>query len=215
MKIFDISVSITPSTPVWPGDPNVNLKTIGAIQDGDSVNITEIQMCVHTGTHIDAPSHYINTGATIDQIPIEKLIGKAAVIEMDTQVDVITESILVNHPQWEVIQSVKKVLFKTRNSAFWQSESLDFRQDYVGIDTSGAQVLANLDLDLIGVDYLSISTFHDSERPHLILLSKDIVLLEGIDLSAVQPGIYNLFCLPINILGCEGAPARVILAQQA
>lgn len=214
MKTIDISLPITPDLPVWPGDPHVKLTSVGAIAHGDEANVTEVHMCVHTGTHIDAPKHYFDNGKAIDQIPLEKLIGKVLVVEIAFSISTITETILKNHPQWDAIAEAEKVLFKTRNSELWAKNILTFDQDFVGIDGSGAEILGDIGLDLVGVDYLSIAPFTDSLNPHQLLLSRDVVLLEGVNLMHVQPGTYELFCLPLNIVGCEGSPARAILVER-
>ncbi len=213
MNIFDISLPIDANMPVWPGDPSVILRQVSSIDRGDDANVSQIKMSVHTGTHIDAPKHFINNGKTIGQIPLEKLIGDVLVVSIDDEVEVISEEVLQNHPQRSSIENASKILLKTRNSKLLNEHKNDFYEDYVGIDASGAAFLAQLDLDLIGIDYLSIAPFNDTTEPHLILLAKEIVLLEGIDLSNVEPGIYQLFCLPLSILTSEGAPARVILVN--
>jgi len=213
MKVYDISLPISPHMPVWPGDPPVELQQISSIQHGDHANVSQIKMSVHTGTHIDAPHHFINSGKTINQLPLEKLIGQVLVMEIDEDVDIITESVLTNHLDWPMLNTEKKVLFKTRNSALWKTHPTAFQSDYVGIDKSGAACLANLGLDLIGMDYLSVTPFNETLEPHQILLAQDIILLEGINLSEIERGIYQLFCLPLNIENCDGAPARAILMQ--
>jgi arylformamidase len=211
MKIIDISVPITTTMPVWPGDPSIDLVQISSITSGDSANVTRITMSVHTGTHIDAPKHFIESGITIDQIPLDRLMGEVLVIEIDPQVNVISETVLKAHPNIDQLLTTKKVLFHTRNSNLWEQFPDSFEQNFVGIDTSGAHYLQQFNLDLVGIDYLSIAPYDDTELPHQILLSGGSILLEGLDLSDAPGGIYELFCLPLNILGCEGSPARVFL----
>lgn len=133
---------------------------------------------------------------------------------IDDDVDVISDQILESHPDRHVLDQATKVLFRTRNSSLWHAHPNTFQTDYVALNASGAALLATSNLDLIGVDYLSIATYHETSEPHQILLSKEIVLLEGIDLSNIPGGFYELFCLPLNIKGCEGAPARVILIDR-
>lgn len=215
MKIYDISIPITPSMPVWPGDPPVDLQQVSAIASGESANVTRISMSVHTGTHIDAPKHFIDTGKTIGQIPLEKLVGEVLVIQIDHSINVISKQELQLHPAIDLLKDARKVLFRTRNSKLWYQSPSEFRKDYVGIDASGAEFLAGLGLDLIGIDYLSIAPFDEALVPHQALLAKDIVLLEGLDLSNVPAGVYELYCLPLNLPSCEGAPARVILVDRA
>jgi arylformamidase len=214
MKIYDISVPITPDMPVWPGDPAVKLQQVSAISSGESANITHLSMSAHTGTHIDAPNHFLDNGKTIGQIPLEKLVGDVLVMQIDDSENLISELVLQSHPAIDQLKVARKVLFRTRNSSLWRISPNEFRKDYVGIDASGAEFLAGLGLDLIGIDYLSIAPFDDALIPHQTLLIKDIVLLEGLDLSHVAAGIFELYCLPLNLPGCEGAPARVILVDR-
>lgn len=213
MKIYDISVPITQSIPTWPGDPLVELRQESAIAAGDSANVSHLSMGVHTGTHIDAPKHFIDDGKTVDQIPFTKLIGDVLVLVIDRNENVISERVLKTHPDRVLLESASKVLFRTRNSTLWQSDPHTFIKDYVGIDKSGAVFLNQLKLDLIGIDYLSIAPYEETEEPHQILLTNETVLLEGLDLSDVTGGNYELFCLPLRLPGCEGAPARVILVD--
>lgn len=215
MKIYDISVPITTDMPVWPGDPAVELQQVSAISSGESANITHLSMSAHTGTHIDAPKHFIDNGNTIDQIPLEKLVGEVLVMQIDDSVNVISELGLKSHLSIDHLKDARKVLFRTRNSSLWRTSPNQFRKDYIGIDAAGAEFLAGLGLDLIGIDYLSIAPFDDALAPHQILLAEDIVLLEGLDLSNVPAGVYELYCLPLNLPGCDGAPARVILVDRA
>ena len=215
MKYIDISVPITSELPNWPGDPQVSFHVLSAISLGDESNLTQISMSLHTGTHIDAPKHFFDSGLTTDQIPLEKLIGDVLVVGMDNSVDVITEYLLQTHPQWAEIKQAKKILFKTRNSNFWHTQSHKFRTDFVGIDTSAANLLTQFNLDLIGIDYFSVAPFDETSSPHQVLLSREIVVLEGIDLSNVNPGFYQLICLPIKVFECEGAPARAILMDSS
>jgi arylformamidase len=210
-RTFDISVPISTTSLIWPGDPVVTIRQMTSISNGAESNLSQIRMSVHTGTHIDAPAHFIEGGKTIGDIPLEKLIGEVLVVEMGEAIAVITEESLINHPKHLAMMQARKILFKTRNSQLWHEDPLVFNEDYVGIDTSGAAYLSKLDLDLIGIDYLSISPFNDLEKPHQILLGRDIVLLEGIDLSQVPAGVYQLYCLPMKLQACEGAPVRAVL----
>lgn len=210
-KIYDISLPITDQMVVWPGDPQVTIRQVSSLAEGDSSNLSQIRMSVHTGTHVDAPRHFLQDGKTIGEMPLEKLLGKAVVTELPESVDVISERVLETALDPDLFNAVKKVLFKTRNSKLGLLFQSSFDESYVALDTSGAQYLAQFDLDLIGVDYLSVAAFHDTHLPHQILLQKEVVLLEGIDLAEVPAGVYELTCLPLNLAACEGAPARAIL----
>jgi arylformamidase len=211
LMIYDISTPISSNTPVWPGDPPVSLRHLSEIEEGDNATVTEVQMSVHTGTHIDAASHFISGAQTVDQIPLDKLIGQVLVLDIDPAENVITKKVLKSHGLHQKLLAARKILFRTRNSNLFQASSPTFQTDYVGIDSSGAEYLVQFKLDLIGVDYYSIAPFTETREPHVILLEKEIVLLEGINLSSVAEGFYQLFCLPLNFIGSEGAPARVIL----
>lgn len=211
MKIYDISIPISPLMAVWPGDPPVEIQPISAIDQGADVNVSQISMSLHTGTHIDAPKHFINEAKTIEQIPLHKLIGKTLVIDLGKNINVINEQVLFSHPKYHDLLTIKKVLFKTKNSLLWDSSPNTFVTDYIGIDATGAKVLAELNLDLVGVDYLSVAPYHATEEPHILLLEKETILLEGINLQGVPQGIYDLYCLPLPIVGGDGAPARSIL----
>ena len=213
-KIIDISLPISPDMAIWPGDPKVTIRQVSSLEKGDSSNVSQIRMSVHTGTHIDAPLHFLKEGKSIGDIPLSKLVGRALVMDMGEDVAVITRSVLESHPQLDALKAAQKVLFKTRNSSFQQSWGDHFHEEYVALDASGAAFLSEMDLDLIGVDYLSVAAFHDTDIPHHLLLRKEVVLLEGINLAEVPQGFYDLYCLPLNLADCEGAPARAILISE-
>jgi arylformamidase len=210
--VFDISLPITEDVVVWPGDPKPTIRQLSSIEEGHSSNLSQIRMSVHTGTHIDAPRHFLEDGKTVGEIPLEKLIGKALVAVLPDSVSLITKAVLQAYIDPVFLRAVKMVLLRTRNSTQGLLTKPDFDESYVALDTSGAQFLANFDLDLVGVDYLSVAAYQDTTLPHQILLKKEIVLLEGITLADVPEGIYNLTCLPLNLVTCEGAPARAILS---
>ncbi len=212
-KIYDVSLPITPEMVVWPGDPQVTIRQVSALERGDESNVSQIRMSVHIGTHIDAPLHFLRDGKPIGDILLEKLVGKVVVLALPDDVGVISRAVLEKHPHLHLLDEIKKVLFKTRNSSSALAEAIEFDKAYVGLDTSGAQFLSRFDLDLVGVDYLSVAAYHDTDRPHEILLAREVVLLEGLDLAEVPAGIYDLYCLPLKLAGCEGAPARVILVE--
>lgn len=213
-KIFDISLPITQDMVIWPGDPKVTIRQVSSLEKGDSANVSQIRMSVHTGTHIDAPLHFLKKGKSIAEIPLEKMIGEVLVMDLGEDVDVISSSVLENHPQIETLYTIPKILFKTRNSHLWKEGKNYFVEDYVALDSSGAEFLGKFDLDIIGVDYLSVAAFNDTEVPHQLLLKREIVLLEGIILAEVPAGIYDLYCLPLALAVCEGSPARAILISK-
>jgi arylformamidase len=212
-QIHDISLPIEPTMPVWPGDPKVAIRQMSSISQGDHANVSQIRMSVHTGTHIDAPRHFLADGKTVGEIPLEKLIGRALVLEISADIPLITDAVLKTHPKAGLMSEIKKVLFKTQNSRILRDSPHEFIESYVGIDPSGASFLAERGLDLIGIDYFSVAPFNQTLEPHQILLGAAIVLLEGINLLNVEEGIYHLYCLPLNIVESEGAPARAVLIE--
>ncbi len=207
-RIYDITVTITNNLPVWPGDPEVRLERISKIEEGESANVSRVSMSVHSGTHMDAPYHFVPQGKTIDVLPIEALIGPAQVVVVQDRVGVITRQVV---RECGVQAGVERVLFKTRNSQFWPGK--EFRTDFVGVDEGGAEALVELKLRLVGIDYLSIAPYHESGPAHNILLRSEIAILEGCDLTQVKPGLYTLIALPTKFGGADGAPVRAVLVE--
>jgi arylformamidase len=205
--IYDVTVPITNTMPVWPGDPPVRL-TVKSHLSRDkthTVRLTSVEMGSHTGTHIDAPFHMIDDGKQLEQFPLERLTGKATVVEVPG-VRFIGRSEL-DRLNWSGAQ---RVLFKTENSKHWQDGK--FYADFVYLEPDGAEFLADRGVQLVGIDYLSIDRFKSESHPsHFALLKKDILIIEGLNLSAVPAGEYTLVALPLNVQQADGAPARVIL----
>jgi arylformamidase len=211
MKIIDISIPISSETPVWEGEKGISISQTMKI-DGKSVfNVSRIEMGVHAGTHVDAPYHVVKDGDKVDQIPLDALIGEVHVVKVPDHISVIDEDYLKDLP---IIHSIERVLFKTKNSEFWINDKYTFNRDFLALNSQGAKYLSNTNLRLIGIDYFSISCMSDLVKPHKILLQKGIYILENIDLRHVQPGRYDIFCLPMKITGVEGAPARVVLLER-
>jgi len=208
MKIYDISLTITPELPVWPGDPKVVLERIYKIEEGANANVSRMDLGVHTGTHVDAPHHFVHGAKTIEQLDLEVLIGPVQVVALPETVTTITAAVLEQaglHPHCQ------RVLFKTRNSAYWTQPVQRFQTDFVGIDEGGARWLVEHGLRLVGIDYLSIAPFKKSRPTHEALLEAEMIVLEGVNLSEVPAGDYTLYCLPLKLGGSDGAPARAIL----
>jgi len=163
---------------------------------------------VHAGTHIDAPFHVFEKGNTANQIPLDTLIGCVQVVEIPDGISVIDKNCLM---KLNFQDGIDRILFKTSNSVYWETDPFSFNKEYVAINSEGAMYLADMDLRLIGVDYFSVSPYDDLKQPHMILLDRGIVLLENIDLRQVVPGTYELICLPMKIIGTDGAPVRAVL----
>jgi arylformamidase len=207
-KIIDISLSISAALPVWPGDPPVWIERTSKMEEGGSANVTALRFGAHTGTHMDAPYHFLENGRTIDEIALEELIGLVQVLEIDAGVDLITAPVL---DSLKIDPAVDKILFKTRNSILWSQKNSTFFEDYVAIDESAAHLLVNMGFHLVGIDYLSVAPYGDQTPVHRILLGSNVILLEGLNLADVQPGLYTLLCLPLKLAGSDGAPARAAL----
>jgi len=210
VEIIDISLPISPSLPVWPGDGAVVLEQVSSMDHGAHDNVSKLAMSVHTGTHVDAPHHFLNDGRTVEGLPLDILTGPASVVLIPKEVKVISSATL---NAAGIPKGTQRLLLKTSNSTFWESASWKFETDFVAIDAEGADWLVRGGFRLVGVDYLSVSPYKNSLPTHQSLLRAGIVILEGLDLSAVSPGIYDLYCLPLKLVGSDGAPARAILIK--
>ena len=207
MHTYDITLALSPDLPIWPGDSSFALEQVEKIADGAGANVSRVTMSVHMGTHVDAPDHFLGNGKTIEKLPINLMIGRAYVVYLpDT--DLITASTLENA---EIPPRTRRILFKTRNSEAWTRREKNFRTDFVALSPDAADYLTNRGVKLVGVDYLSVAPFHNARPAHEILLKAGIIILEGLDLSVVAPGRYTLYCLPLKLVGSDGAPTRAIL----
>lgn len=207
MRVYDISIGITPEMPVWPGDPPVELERVEHISDGANANVSRFACGVHAGTHVDAPVHFIDGEAGVESLSLRVLNGRAYVVYLPEAV-VIDEATLEGAG---IPPRTRRVLFKTRNSEYWENGVNIFQKDFVAVDASGAAWLVRKGVQLVGVDYLSVAPFGESREPHRILMENNVVIVEGLDLSQVAQGRYTLHCLPLKLVGSDGAPARAIL----
>jgi arylformamidase len=211
MPIYDISVAISPeTTPTYPGDPGIEIVSWAAIARGDAANVTLLRFGAHTATHLDAPAHFIEHATQVSALPLEVLIGEARVVELGDEVRAIEAS----HVAANVPAGTARVLFKTRNSNFWQSDGRTFREDFTYLTAEGARTLDERGVRLVGIDYLSIEKFKsETFETHTTLLSAGVVIVEGLDLRGVAAGVYELICLPLKIAAGsgDGAPARAVL----
>lgn len=210
MTIYDISLTISPNLPTWPGDPRPQLEQYESMDKGALYNVTRINSGVHLGTHVDAPRHFINDGRTVEQLPLEVLTGPCYVVQLPDGVEAITSEVL---ERTEITSEMKRILFGTRNSKLWAKGETEFQTDFVAITEDGAEWLVERGIQLVGVDYLSVAPYSDPIPTHLILLKAGVVVIEGLNLSNVMRGFYDLYCLPLKIAGSDGAPARAILIQ--
>ena len=208
MKIYDVSLPISPALPVWPGDPAVVLEQTSSMDAGAHDNISRLACGVHTGTHVDAPHHFLNDHRTVETLALDVLVGPAQVVQIPGDVKVVNAEAL---EKAGLSAGIERLLLKTSNSQLWERGENTFYQDFVAISADGADWLVRYGIKLVGIDYLSVAPYHQSIPTHRALLTAGIIIVEGMDLSAIQPGRYELFCLPLKLVGSDGAPARVIL----
>lgn len=212
MTIHDISIPLTNNTPVWPGDPAPTFRLASSIDAGDVVNVTRMEMATHTGTHLDAPRHFIKDGNPIDAIPLETLVGPCHVADF-TALRAGSEITAKDLEEAGIPGETRRLILKTDNSRRLSEAGNVFFTDYVSLSDSGCAWVVSRGILLVGIDYLSITPFEHPMAGHLTLLTSNVAILEGLDLSAVEHGGYNLWCLPLKTIGTDGTPARAILAR--
>ena len=210
MRIYDVTVSVSPAMPVWPNNPGVELERMNEIEAGANSNVSRLAMGVHSGTHVDAPVHFIQGTPGVDTLKLEILIGRASVIHLPRVVRVTAPDLAAA----KISPRTKRLLIKTRNSDFWANGDREFHTDYVGVGPDAAEWLVRRGIQLVGVDYLSVAPWKESRPTHEILLKAGVVVVEGLNLSTVKPGLYQFICLPLKLIGCDGAPARAVLIKQ-
>jgi arylformamidase len=205
MTWIDISVPLRTGMAHWPDNPDVRIDLIKDLAKGDSASVSKLSMGSHTGTHMDAPAHFIQGAAGIDAMPFSATVGKARVIEFRGR------SIEPEELRRHRIRRGERILFKTSNSRrCWKTDR--FIEDYVYVSRAGAEFLAERKVRVVGIDYLSIAGFgREPVETHRALLAAGVWIIEGLDLSRVTPGAYELICLPLKVAGGDGAPARAIL----
>lgn len=202
MALHDISVPVRPGMIVYRGNPGVEIERALTIAGGDGANVSRLTMGVHTGTHIDGSLHFYDDGSGVDALPLGAMLGSCLVIAIDEPGEAIDRATL---EAAAIPAGTERVLLKTPNSRLWDRDR--FTHDFVRLDGSGAEFVLERGIALIGIDYLSIG----DRDAHLALLGAGVVALEGLDLRAVEPGAYELICLPMKLMGTDGTPARVLL----
>jgi arylformamidase len=205
---IDISVPIYEGMVHWPGDPPVEIAHPMHLDHGHVCTVSRLAFGAHTGTHVDAPSHFLRGARGVDSIPLEAMVGPARVIEI-----LETAAIGATELSGRRIQRGERILLKTTNSArCWNSD--EFVPDFAHLTIDGAVCLADLGIRTVGIDYLSIGHGDDGPAVHQALLGGQILIIEGLNLSGVVPGEYDLVCLPLKIRGGDGAPARALLRRR-
>lgn len=208
MKLYDVSVPVYEGMPAWPNDPGISLKLASSFAKGGHSNVTHMEMGAHTGTHMDAPFHFEPKGYGIDQIPLEVLIGPCRVFDLVDIPGHIDRATLEKCD----LRGVTRVLFKTKNSRHWANGVREFDKGFVAIVADGAEYLVALGARFVGVDYLSVEPYGSKDHlVHHTLLRANVAIVEGLNLTDVPAGDYELIALPMKLKGADGAPARVVL----
>jgi arylformamidase len=205
---IDVSVPIRGGMLHWPGNPEIVVTQTEDLRRGDVATVSSVSLGVHTGTHVDAPVHFILDGSGVDAIQLERLIGPARVLDLGD-----VARIQPGDFERREIRAGDRLLFKTRNSRYWKEK--DFRPDYACLSPEAARWLVERRVRTIGVDYLSVGAMDAGPETHQPLLAAGICVIEGLDLSRVDAGLYDLICLPLRLEGLDGAPARVVLRRSA
>jgi arylformamidase len=201
VRVIDVTVPVRPGMPVYPGDPEVRLERVESIADGAPANVSRLDFGVHSGTHVDAPVHFVEGASGAEMLPLDALVGPAVVVD-GTGVQALDASVVAR-----VEPGAQRVLFRTSNSQLWARA--DLVEEYVELTEDGARALVALGVRLVGIDHLSIG----GEATHRVLLQAGIVVVESLDLRQVEPGRYTLVCAPLKLVGSDGAPARVLLLR--
>jgi arylformamidase len=211
--LYDVSAALTPGLPVWPGQQGLRRRLVLDRAKGDPATVSDLCLGAHSGTHIDAPAHFIVGGGTVASLPLEVLIGPAVVVDLSALPARVSSSDLERCP---IPAHTQRLLLRTRNSGWTRDQ--DFRPGFVALDASAADWCVDNGIRLIGIDYLSIEAFgsEDQGNPvHHRLLRAKVVILEGLELEAIDSGLYQLVALPILAAAAEAAPARVVLTRLA
>ncbi len=213
MRIHDVTLTLRPDMPTWPGEKGPTVEPLKRIARGDSSNVSVVTFGDHTGTHVDPPVHFIEGGHAIDALDVDVLVGPCRVVAYEED-DHISGKWLASA---RIARGTERILFKTRNSELWRDPRHAFDKDFIALDETAAHWLLEAGVKLVGVDYLSIEPFGSGRigHPvHVALLGAGVVIIEGLDLHEVDPGAYEIACSPLKIAGGTGSPARVFLIQR-
>lgn len=207
MRIHDVSLTIRPGMAVWPGDEDVLIEPVRSQDDGSRANVSNIRMNLHTGTHVDAPAHFIAGAPTVESLPLDALIGKAWVAELHADGPITADDLTAAR----IPDQVQRLLLKTHNSALLKAHPDTFCPEFAHLTQDAARWIVERGIRLIGMDYLSVESPTGGGDTHETLLGAGVVLVESLNLTDVAPGWYELYCLPLKVQGGDGAPARVVL----
>jgi arylformamidase len=207
MKLIDVSVPLDASLASYPNNLPFSLEAVKRLARGDSSNVSALHMSAHSGTHVDAPRHFFDDRGGTETLPLDMLVGRARVIELPTRTGITAEDLAPVDLSDDV-----RVLIKTQNSRLWGDP--EFHKDYIGVTQSAATYLVDRGIKVVGVDYLSVEVFKAPGAPaHHVLLGAGTIVIEGLNLRDVEPGVYEMLCLPLKVVGSDGAPARVVLRR--
>jgi len=209
-KYIDISLPLSEDSICWPGAPKPRFERRLEIEHGDIATDSNVFFNVHTGTHVDAPSHFVLKGKTVDLLSLDTLIGPTQVVNIPPEVTAVTASELAT---LNLADDTHRLLLRTSNSDYWVNDYNSFQKDFVALTPDAAEWIVEKGIRLIGIDYLSIQRYKDGPETHQILLEAGVVIIEGLNLDSIKPGFFELICLPIKLRGLEGSPARVILRE--
>jgi arylformamidase len=207
-RFIDVSVPLAPGIPTYPGNPPFEFEPVKRIANGDSSNVSRMVMGTHTATHVDAPLHFFPDGADTDGLSLDLLMGRVRVVDIPRRGGISADDLAAAGLREDL-----RVLFRTPNSALWNGRGA-FKADYTHLTENAAKYLVEQGVKVVGVDYLSVEEFKKPGAPaHRALLSQGVVIIEGLNLSDAEPGMYEWYCLPLRIAGADGAPARVVLKR--
>ncbi|MEQ1731284.1 MAG: cyclase family protein [Vicinamibacterales bacterium] len=207
MKLIDVTVPIDSNLATYPGNTPFSLEAIKRLANGDSSNVSTLHLSAHAGTHVDAPRHFFDEGGGVESLALEMLCGRTRVVELTTRKGITAEDLA----GFDLREDVR-LLLKTANSRLWGTP--DFQEDFIGVTEGAARFLVDRGVKVLGVDYLSVEPYKTPGAPaHHVLLGAGTIIVEGLNLRDVEPGTYEMFCLPLAVVGADGAPARVILRR--
>jgi arylformamidase len=210
-RLIDISLTIGPDMLVWPSDPAVEVERRRSIAGGDDANVSELRIGTHTGTHVDPPVHFVEGAGGIDRVPVDVLVGPAVVADLRGRPGPLSTADL----EQAIAPGTERLLLLTDNSALWRRPPMTFPDRYTCLSPESAGWLIEQGVRLVGTDFLSIEERGAQGHPvHRSLLEHGVVIVEGLDLGEVEPGAYELVCLPLKILDGDGGPARAVLIER-
>jgi len=209
-RIHDVTLTFSAALPGWPGMPAPVLERWRSMDDGAANNVSRLDTHVHFGTHVDAPLHFVNDGFGMETVSLDAMLGPCVVIHLPDASEISAADLEAS----DIPAGTERLIIRTRNSALWDDLSQGFKTDFVALTPDAAGWVVDRGIRLVGIDYLSVERYKEPGRvTHLTLLNAEVVLVEGLDLRGIEPGAYELICMPLKLKDCDGAPARVALRE--